>query len=257
MSSGIYRMLTFAQELAWQAGKVTLRYFQTDLSIEYKADKSPVTLADRETEMFIRTRISDTYPGHSVLGEEYGEEESDATYRWIIDPIDGTKSFMRGVPLYSVMIGLEQEGIPIIGVVNFPALNEMVYAATGLGSWWNGRVCHVSSTKDIGTSLVLASLAKDYGKYGKQHTYERLLAAAGTFRTWGDSYGYMLVATGRAEVMFDPSMKIWDAAAVFPILKEAGGTFTDWAGNATIYGEDGISTNGVLFDQVMGLIQLE
>ena len=152
------------------------------------------------------------------------------------------------------MIGLEREGVPILGVVNFPALNEVIYAANRLGCWWNGRTCHVSEIDNLKASLILASVAKDYDKYNKQAAYERLLAGAGTFRTWGDSYGYMLVATGRAEVMLDPSIKIWDVAALLPILREAGGTFTDWSGNASIYVDDGLGTNGILLTDILKLI---
>lgn len=254
MANELQNMLTFAHEVAWNAGKVTLRYFQTNLGIELKADESPVTKADRETEIYIRSAIESEYPNHGILGEEFGETNSNATYRWIIDPIDGTKSFIRGVPLYSVMIGLEREGTPILGVVNFPALSEVIYAADGLGCWWNGRTCHVSETDNLKASLVLASVAKGYDKHNKHAIYERLLAEAGTFRTWGDSYGYILVATGRAEVMFDPSIKIWDVAALLPILREAGGTFTDWSGSASIYVDDGLGTNGILLNDILKLI---
>ncbi len=249
-------LLNFANQLAWDAGKVTLKYFQTNLNIDLKSDNSPVTNADRETEIFLRDSIKTAYPTHGILGEEFEEKLGNSSYRWILDPIDGTKSFIRGVPLYSVTIALEREGVPILGVINFPAMKDIVYAASGLGCWWNGRRCRVSQTQTLDKSLVLASLAKGYRPDGQQIAYEKLLAVSGMFRTWGDSYGYALVATGRAEVMFDPSIKIWDAAPLLPILQEAEGTFTDWDGNATIYGNTGLATNGQLLQAVLHIMKI-
>ncbi len=253
MSETLSELLTFAHELAWQAGKITRRYFQTDIRPDLKADDSPVTVADRETEQYLRAAITARYPAHAILGEEEGSSgRSDAAWRWILDPIDGTRSFVRGVPLYGVMIGLEHAGQAVLGVVNMPALGEIVYAARGLGCWWNGRPCRVSQVPRLGEGLVLSTAAADrYSKHGRQAAYERLLAAAGTFRTWGDCYGYLLVATGRAEAMIDPVMSIWDAAALLPILQEAGGTFTDWSGTPTIDGGEGIGTNRLVLEEVL------
>jgi len=255
MINGNQNLLNFAHQLAWNAGKITLKYFQTSLSIDLKSDNSPVTNADRESEIYLRESINAEYPSHGILGEEFEEKPGKSSYRWILDPIDGTKSFVRGVPLYSITIGLECEGVPILGVINFPAIKDIVYAASGLGCWWNGRRCWVSQIQTLEKSLVLASLAKGYKPIGQQFTYEKLLDASGMFRTWGDSYGYALVATGRAEVMFDSSIKIWDAAPLLPILQEAGGTFTDWDGNATIYGNTGLATNGHLLPEVLHIMK--
>lgn len=248
-------MLDFAHELAWQAGKITLRYFQTGITPDFKADESPVTVADRETEQFLRSAIAARYPTHAVLGEEYGETGAGASYRWIVDPIDGTRSFVRGVPLYGVMLGLEREGEPVLGVVNIPVLNEMVYAAQDLGCYWNGRPCRVSQVSTLKESLLLASAVSGYDDERNLPALQRLIKNVGTFRTWGDCYGYFLVATGRAEIMLDPQMSVWDAAALFPIMREAGGTFTDWNGTATINGGEGIGTNGVVLDEVLRLIK--
>jgi histidinol phosphatase-like enzyme (inositol monophosphatase family) len=259
MQNTLEEMLNFAHNLAWQAGKITLRYFQTNLLTEVKSDNSPVTVADRETERFIREAISKRYPDHAVLGEEDGGTgNSQARWRWIIDPLDGTRSFVRGFPLYGVMIGVEYEGEPMLGVVNMPALNEVVYAAKDLGCWWNGRRCWVSEKKTIADGLFVATRANNYERYGvgKQAAFDRLLAQAGMFRTWGDCYGYLLVATGRAELMLDPEMRIWDAAALLPILHEAGGTFTDWHGIPTIDGGEGLGTNGHVRDEVLKLLGL-
>ncbi|PDW03524.1 inositol monophosphatase family protein [Candidatus Viridilinea mediisalina] len=255
MTTELSSLLAFTHQLAWQAGKITLRYFQSDLAIEHKADASPVTIADREAEAFLRAALQERYPDHAILGEEEGlSGGAGATYRWILDPIDGTKTFVRGMPLYGVMIGLLREGQPILGVVNMPALNEIVYAAQGLGCWWNGRPCRVSPVTSLNTSLVVATIAHGYERYNRADAFQRIIATCGLFRTWGDCYGHLLVATGRAEVALDPIMSVWDAAALLPILSEAGGTFTDWQGNATIENEEGMSTNGLVFDEVLRCI---
>lgn len=252
MKPELQELLHAAHEFAWKAGKLTMRYFQTGLTIDRKADNSPVTIADRETEAMLRSAILERYPEHAILGEEEGVSGSgDTPWRWIIDPIDGTKAFMRGMPIYGVMIGLEYEGEPVIGVVNLPALGEIVSAARGLGCWWNGRPCRVSQVPTLSEGLLLSTSATRYDSYGKQEPFDRLTSEAGLFRTWGDCYGYIMVATGRAEAMIDPVMNIWDAAALLPILQEAGGTFTNWQGVATIDGGEGLATNGLVYDEVM------
>jgi histidinol-phosphatase len=255
MTNELQDMLDFAHRLAWQAGKITLRYFQSDLLVDRKADDSPVTIADRETEAFLRAALSERYPDHAILGEEEGlTGVATSSYRWILDPIDGTKSFIRGVPLYGVMMALLREHEPVVGVVNMPATGEIVYAARGAGCWWNGRPCRVSSVSSLRESLVVATIAHGYEQYGKDAALARIIDASGLFRTWGDCYGHLLVATGRAEVALDPIMNIWDNAALLPILEEAGGTFTDWQGVATIERGDGISTNGLVLDELMEVI---
>lgn len=255
MAETLRELLDFAHEIAWQAGKITLRYFQAGVAVDRKADESPVTIADREAEHYLRAAIAARYPDHALLGEEEGASgRSDAGYRWIIDPIDGTKSFVRGVPLYGVMIGVVRDDAPVIGVVNIPALGEIVYAARGHGCWWNGRPCRVSQVTSLSAGLMLGTIAHNYAKYGKDAPFQRLVSAAGLFRTWGDCYGYLLVATGRAELMLDPAMNIWDAAALLPILQEAGGTFTDWRGTPTIDGGEGLGTNGLVLEEALRLI---
>jgi histidinol-phosphatase len=255
MADELRDLLAFAHQIAWQAGKITLRYFQSDLAVERKADASPVTVADRKAEACLRAAITARYPDHAILGEEEGlSGGAGATYRWILDPIDGTKTFVRGVPLYGVMVGLLREGQPVAGVVNMPALGEIVYAAQGQGCWWNGRPCRVSTVTSLAESLVVATIAHGYERYGKDEPLRRILEAAGLFRTWGDCYGHLLVASGRAEVALDPIMSVWDAAALLPILSEAGGSFSDWQGNATVEGGEGISTNGLVRDELLRCI---
>lgn len=256
MADELRELLDFAHAIAWQAGKITLRHFQSGVAVDRKADESPVTVADRESEAYLRAAIGARYPGHAILGEEEGlSGDAGATYRWVLDPIDGTRSFVRGVPLYGVMVGLLREGEPAVGVVNMPALGEVVYAARGHGCWWNGRPCRVSAVSSLRESLVVGTVAHGYAEHGKGEAFGRILGAAGLFRTWGDCYAYLLVATGRAEVALDPAMNIWDAAALFPILVEAGGSYTDWRGNATIESGEGLGTNGAVLAELLRLIE--
>lgn len=245
-------ILEFAVDAAWQAGKITTEYFQTPITPDIKADSSPVTIADRRAEESLRAAIERRYPDHAILGEEYGATGPDgASYRWILDPIDGTASFVRGVPLYGVMMGLERDGEMVLGVVNLPALGEIVYAAKGEGAFWNGRRARVSSVDSLDEALFSTTDPGLMHQFGRTREFERLCQATRIQRMWGDCYGHMLVATGRIEIMADPIMNIWDNAALMPILEEAGGSFTDWAGNRTHTASDALSTNGVLHERVL------
>jgi histidinol-phosphatase len=248
-------LLDFAMDAAWQAGQLTLAHFQTVLAVEWKGDNSPVTAADRGSEQLLRRLIEERFPDHAIIGEEFGETDRDSTYRWIIDPIDGTRSFVRGVPLYGVLIGLEIAGEAVLGVVHFPALREMVAAARGEGCRWNGRRARVSTVESLSQALILYTDAAEFARQRRARTWERLQAATHTQRSWGDCYGHCLVATGRAEVMLDPVLSVWDAAPLLPILEEAGGTFTDWTGAPTIHGANGMSTNGRVLPALLELME--
>lgn len=252
-AESLRELLDFASDLAWQAGRITLEYFQTGVVAETKADASPVTIADRRSEEFLRRAIGERFPQHGILGEEYGETNPGSSYRWILDPIDGTKSFVRGAPLYGVLIGLEREGQPVLGVVNIPALNELVAAADGLGCYSNGRRARVSSCDRLDEALLLSTDVTSF-KAEREAAFQLLLAQAKLHRTWGDCYAYVMVATGRAEIALDPQMNVWDCAPLLTIIAEAGGKFTDWRGNATIHGGDAIATNGILHDHVMQIV---
>ena len=246
--------LDFATETAYLAGRLTLAYFQTGVRADFKGDDSPVTIADRKAEELIRGRIEKRYPGHAIIGEEYGEQGAGASHRWIIDPIDGTKSFMQGVPLYAVLIALEVDGRVEVGAAYFPALDEMVAAATGLGCWWNGRPARVSQAADLKRAFALYTDINAFEEYGRAAAWERIRRAVYVCRGWGDAYGHALVATGRAEIMLDPIMNVWDCGPFLPILREAGGYFGDWQGNETIYADEAISTTRALLPQVLALI---
>lgn len=246
-------LLEFGVEVAWRAGRVTLAHFQTGVTAESKADDSPVTIADREAERTARELIEAKFPYDGVLGEEWGETRPGARRRWIIDPIDGTRSYVRGVPLYGVLVALEEANEILLGVIHMPALGETVYAARGEGCWWNGRRALVSGVTELSRALVLTtdvSVEADARAAG----WKRLRARAGATRTWGDCYGYAMVATGRAEAMLDPVLSVWDAAPMRPIIEEAGGVLTDWNGERTYRGSSLVATNAALARDVRTLL---
>jgi histidinol-phosphatase len=252
--------LDLAIAAAREAGQVTLQYFRRDdLDVQLKQDDTPVTAADRRAEEHLRQRIAAAFPQDGILGEEAAEQPGSSGFRWIVDPIDGTKSFIHGVPLYSTLVGLECEGQSVLGVIRIPVLDECVYAARGLGAWYlhaqeSPRPARVSSRQPLGKALFVTSEVINFDRTGRRASYDRLQAACRLTRTWGDGYGYLMVATGRAEVMVDPIMALWDAAALLPVLEEAGGTFTDWRGERTIHGGEGVATNGVVLDGVLRLL---
>jgi histidinol-phosphatase len=248
-------LLAVATEAAYLGGRRTLAYFNTGIAVETKADDTPVTLADREAEQVIRARIAKSFPTHTILGEEAGTTEGDPDYRWIVDPIDGTKSFIHGVPLYGVLIGIEVQRQPRVGVIYMPALDEMVSAAEGLGCTWNGRPARVSQTSRLEDACI--SVTSPESARARSDAYEKLAARAKLKRAWGDAYGYVLVATGRCDVMLDPKLNPWDCAPMIPILREAGGHFTDWRGKAHIWGNDGVATNAALHDAVLQILRAE
>jgi histidinol phosphatase-like enzyme (inositol monophosphatase family) len=251
--------LELAKAAAIEAGKGTLAFFQQDnFQVERKTDNSPVTIADRQAEQLLRKRIMSAFPHDAILGEEFGEQTGTSGYRWIVDPIDGTKSFISGVPLFGTMIGIELGRRSVVGVIYLPALDECVYAASGRGAWHikgqgEPRAARVSSRGKLADGLFVTSQVNSFAHRGAQEVFQRLEQAAYITRTWGDCYGYVLVATGRAEVMVDPIMNVWDTAAIQPIVEEAGGTFTDWHGEATIYAGEAIATNRLVLDEVLDI----
>lgn len=248
-------LLEIAVDLAEEAGKITREYFQGRIDVETKPDSSPVTIADREAEAHIRQTIESRFPDDGIVGEEFGEIRTGARRRWIIDPIDGTFSFVRGVPLYGVLIGVEQDDDPVLGVIHLPALNETAAAARGEGCHWLGQRARVSTTSELSDALWLATDLDFETGVASSGALARVVRAAGLGRTWGDCYGYVLVATGRADVMIDPRMHVWDCAPLLPIVEEADGRFTDWQGRRTIRGGNAVATNGMLHDKVLKLLQ--
>lgn len=253
--------LRFALAIAREAGTHVLSWYGPAgqrPEVGRKADATPVTEADRAAEALLRQRIEGRFPVDGILGEELGETRPGARRRWILDPIDGTLSFVHGVPLFGVLVALEVDGEPVLGVLRFPALRETVAAARGLGCRWNGRRVAVSTESDLRSALVVTTGGPTVGAgaelRGRLLGIERLRDAAGVFRTWGDCYGYALVATGRAEAMLDPQLSVWDAAAVRPIIEEAGGVFTDWDGVGSHETGHAVATNRSLAGPVRAVI---
>jgi histidinol phosphatase-like enzyme (inositol monophosphatase family) len=241
-------------ELARLTGDIALRHYRANLTIETKPDGSPVTVADRAAETAARDWVRRFFPDDGVLGEEFGEERVGARRRWVIDPIDGTKSFVHGTPLWGSLVALCEGEKVLAGAAYFPAVNELIAAAPGAGCWWNGSRCAVSTVSSINAATVLTTDGRFLDRPDRRAGWERVAGAAGIARTWGDCFGYLLVATGRAEVMCDPILSPWDAAALHPIVREAGGSFTDWEGHDTAFGGSAIATNHALAADVRALL---
>lgn len=257
--------LEFAVSIAAEAGAITLRHFRNPgLEVERKADNSPVTIADREAEQLLRERIAERFPDDAILGEEFHEKPGTSGFRWVLDPIDGTKSFIHGVPLYTTLVAVLENDAPRVGVIHAPACGETVYAQTGGGCWHidtnhaNGqpRRATVSSVSSLSQALVLTSEVASFRTKRAQDAmsvYLELDEKSRLVRTWGDGYGYLLVATGRAEVAIDPIVNLWDVAALQPVITEAGGQFTDWQGAETVHAGESIATNSKLGEEVLAI----
>jgi histidinol-phosphatase len=244
-------LLDLAVDVAREAGEATLRWFRaSDLAVDSKADGTPVTAADRTAERLVRERLGDRFPEDGILGEEEPEAVGTSGRRWYVDPIDGTKAFTRGVPLYSTLLALDDEHGPAIGVIVLPALRQAVYAGRGLGCWADGVPARVSVTPGLDGAYLSSS--------SYTHWDDPLLLAvkrAGCeLRTWGDGYGYALVATGRVDAMVDPVVEVYDVAPMPVILAEAGGRFTSLAGEPGATGGSGLATNGLLHDELLALL---
>lgn len=256
--------LEFARDIALAAGDETLKLFRkNDLQVDRKADESPVTEADRRSEGLLRERIGARYPDDAILGEEFGETDGTSGFRWILDPIDGTKSFIHGAPLYTTLVALMHQvdgvEVPLLGVIHAPATQETVYAAVGGGCWLiEGNAppqkTQVSSVESLEESLFLTTDSQAFAEdrpADAMPIFLELQRKSRLSRTWGDAYGYLMVACGRAEVMIDPELSLWDAAALQPIIQEAGGTFTDWQGEPTVHTGDAVASNGKVHPEVL------
>jgi histidinol-phosphatase len=260
----IAQRLQLAVQIAREAGDLTLRYFRsTDLVVESKPDQSPVTIADRSAEQLLRERIGRQFARDAIMGEEFGEQSGQSDFQWVLDPIDGTKSFIHGVPLYTTLIAVLQNEEPVIGVIHAPALAETTYAAKGAGCWYlcgsttKPQPARVSAVANLSDSLLLTTEIKNFQVNRRPDAadiFMHLQQAARVTRTWGDGYGYLMVATGRAEVMIDPIVNLWDAAPLQPIIEEAGGHFGDWNGNPTIRAAESLATNAHVNGEVLALI---
>ena len=255
-------LLQIALKTAELAQANILKYFQNDVGVEWKADNTPVTIADKGTEEIARNFWAKETPGFGVIGEEFGIESPDAEYQWVIDPIDGTKSFIHGVPLFGTLIALYRKNVPVCSVIRIPAMNTAVWAVNGGGAFLDGRPVRCSKIENIKDALVLSGTVNTMEDKGFGEGFTKLRRSARLHRGWGDCYGYYLVAAGRAEVMVDPVVSLWDIAP-FPLLfAEAGGKFSTIDGKTELFDASGkpvapiyegytsMASNGLIHDEV-------
>ncbi len=250
--------LQHAVAFAKAAGECTVRHFRNlaNLQVDTKADRSPVTAADRESEMLLRELIGKAYPEDGIVGEEYPEKQGSSGFRWILDPIDGTKSFICGVPLYGTLVGIQQKDTCVVGVIEMGALDRRVYAMRGGEAWQQEgneppRRAQVRSCPRLEDAVFVTTERSSFDPRGASEIYSQLEATCRITRTWGDCFGYYLVATGQADLMVDPIMNLWDAAAILPVIEGAGGAFVDWQGRVTPASGDGLATTPSLLPEVM------
>jgi histidinol-phosphatase len=247
--------LAFALELADLADAITLeRFLAEDLVVETKPDLSPVTEADRAAEQVLRKRIGDERPGQGVIGEEFGADRL-GNVRWILDPIDGTKNYLRGVPVWATLIALEREGRVEVGVVSAPALQRRWWAARGQGAFVNGRPIRVSRVADLSDAVLSYASLGSWEQHGLGEQFLTLARGCWRTRAFGDFWSHMLVAEGAADLAVEPEVNLWDLAAPQVIVEEAGGRFTDLGGTPTPAGGSVVSTNGLLHDRVLATLR--
>jgi histidinol-phosphatase len=247
--------LAFALELADLADVITVDRFRADdLVVETKPDLSPVTEADRAVEQVLRKRIGEERPGHSVVGEEFGADRSGSA-RWILDPIDGTKNYVRGVPVWATLIAVAREGGVEVGVVSAPALHRRWWAARGEGAFVNGRRLNVSQVAELSDAVLSHASILSWEEHGLGEQFMTLVRRCWRTRGFGDFWSHMLVAEGAADLAVEPEVEVWDLAAPQVIVEEAGGRFTDLGGTSTPAGGSAVSTNGLLHDQVLAILR--
>jgi histidinol-phosphatase len=248
------KRLEAAITAARAAGEVARRYFRTALTVERKEDQSPVTIADRECERRIIEVLSAAFPDYGIVGEEFGTRAG-AGARWIVDPIDGTKSFIRGIPYFATLIGLEEEGEVTLGVIYAPAIDDLLYAQKGQGAFDTHGRLHVSERRTLRDSMVVFGGLNVLRRAGYWPAFEALVERTGRQRGYGDYFGHTFVARGQAEAMMEIDLKPWDMAALKIVVEEAGGRFTDFAGAPTIYSGTALATNGCVHDEILAILQ--
>jgi len=243
----------FTNHLANISGKIIRNYFRADINIESKADDSPVTIADRKAEEVMREEIMKTYPEHGIIGEEFGNCNESAEYKWTLDPIDGTKSFICGALSFGTLIGLLRNGKPILGAINHPVLNELLIGDNNTAEI-NGTKTELRVCNNLSKSVLLTTDHLNIGKYQNQKSFEELIRKVKLYRNWGDCYGYYLVATGYADIMIDPIMSVWDSLPLIPIIKGAGGLITDYRGNDPVGGSSIIAASVEIHNEVINIL---
>lgn len=245
--------LDFSRHLAQISGEIIVRYFRSDMRIDLKEDQSPVTIADRQAEQAMRRAIIDAFPNHGILGEEYGHHLPDADYQWVLDPIDGTKSFISGSYLFGTLIALLYRGAPLVGVIHQPIVGDLLIG-DGSQTWLNDKLVHVRTCNSIDDAVMLNTSHWNVHRYHDGPAFEALTRRVNRYHSWGDCHGYYLVAIGGADIMTDPILNPWDLMALIPIVEGAGGRITDWEGRNPIGGSGAVATNGQIHDEVIALL---
>ena len=254
MKPELPQLLDYAVKLAHRAGQHTAKYFATAIAVETKSDQSPVTIADRETEQLCRQQINQDWPRHGIIGEEFGTTPDQGSgYTWVIDPIDGTKSFISGLPLYTVLLALLQDGQPILGVIHQPILQETVFAAVGQGCFYNNAPTRIRPCTQLADAWMMCTDPTHLLK-SQPVAAPRLFDSVKISRSWGDGYGYLMLASGRADLMIDPAMNLWDVACLRPIIEEAGGVLTDLQGQRAL-GQSALAAGPALHTQALALFR--
>ncbi len=243
----------FAKHLSDLSGNIIRSYFRTKISVDSKKDASPVTIADKKAEELMRENIMKEFPEHGIIGEEFPSHNEDAEYKWILDPIDGTVSFICGAISFGTLIGLLKNGEPILGVINHPVLNEFLIG-DNISAELNGNKVQVRDCKNLSDAVLLITDYPNIEKYQDINKFHQLIKKVRYVRGWGDCYGYYLVATGFADIKLDPIMNLWDTAALIPIIKGAGGIITDYHGGDPIKGNSIIATSKNIHDEVIKIL---
>jgi len=243
--------LPFIEELAHLSGNIIRGYWNRgDYTVETKSDASPVTQADRETEACLRDTIKATYPDHGIMAEEFGNENETAEYVWVLDPIDGTKSFITRVPLFGTLIGLLHQGRPVVGAIHQPITQELCIGSAA-GTQLNGHTVQLRPCEQLEHAVLLTSSFEYLLDNDKTRGWEQLVRATQFSRTWGDCYGYLLLVTGRADIMVDPILNPWDILPIVPIIEGAGGKITAWDGSPLTQGHSAVAAHPAIHSQVI------
>lgn len=249
--------LQFAHELARESEELILKHWKRGgLAVSLKADRTVVTETDQEVETMMRERIKAAFPEHGIIGEEFGNENEDAEYVWILDPIDGTVSYVHGIPLYGSLYGLLHRGQPILGVINQPNLGQLCIG-DGETTTLNGEPIHCGDKQDLSEAVLLCTDPRRPHHHQNGPAFDALIRQVHTYRGWGDCYGYLMVATGRADVMLDPIMSPWDLLPLIPIIRGAGGVITDWQGEDPVKGNSAIAASPAIHAAVLKALQSE
>jgi myo-inositol-1(or 4)-monophosphatase len=243
----------FSRILTHASSEIIKTYFRTKLTVDSKSDNSPVTIADKKAEEVMRELISKHFPDHAIIGEEFGQTNQDAEYTWILDPIDGTKSFICGAFSFGTLIGLLKNGQPILGVYNHPILNDFLIG-DNLITEINGSKTVIRNCNDLGKAVLLTTDHLNIKKYQNIEKFNSLIQKVKLYRNWGDCYGYYLLVTGYADVMIDPIMSSWDLLPLIPIIQGAGGTITDYQGNDPVKGKSAVASSPDIHSEIISLL---